>query len=181
VSDADLLGAISNRQLRGIGQKLGDSALPSVVVNPSPFVGCGNLAPPVTGTFNTIDFSVVTDGDDLRGDSTATLTVNINGSPTQFTLKSQSDPSWGQGSTNVKIFRTGDLPVGAFGDFTISLQSHNGFMESDDNWNIGNITAKLIDSKTAASTCYVRVSGSPYFVRLSGSQSTSSVRAFTGC
>jgi hypothetical protein len=54
----------------------------------------------------------------------------------------------------------------------ITLTSHNGFLETDDNWNINRVTIQLYDANNTYQL--VTVSGNPY-VRLTGSQGTKSI------
>ena len=121
-----------------------------------------------SATFNQIVFNIVTGGDDLRGDSSATATVQIGGGSQTFTLKAQSDPGWGNNSDHVKTFTIAGAaqPLSAFGHVTFTLTSHNSFPETDDNWNIQNVTITLNGSGGSA-TLLTR-SGNP-FARLTGS------------
>ncbi len=153
---------------------------PQVVVNPTPFVGCGSTAPPPTGNFNVLMFTIGTGGDDLRDNSSATASIIINGQTQEFTLKAQNAAAWSNDSSHQALFLVGmPQPANQFGDVTIALQSHNGAFQSDDNWNIQSIAAKLI-AKSGAEACYLNVSGDP-FSRLSGSQSQVTIKAFSGC
>ena len=123
---------------------------------------------PANATFNQIIFNIGTGGDDLRGDSSATATVKIGGGSQTFTLKAQSDAGWGNNSDHVKTFGIAGAaqPLSAFGNVTITLTSHNGFLETDDNWNIQNVTITL-NGPEGSATLLTR-SGNP-FARLTGS------------
>jgi hypothetical protein len=91
--------------------------------------------------FNQVSFDIVTGGDDLRGDSSATATICFPGGSQTFTLKSQSDGGWDNNSDHVKTFSiTGPaLPLSFFGSITITLTSHNSWPETDDNWDIQSV------------------------------------------
>ena len=125
-------------------------------------------------------FTIGTGGDDLRDNSSATASIIINGQTREFTLKAQNAAAWSNDSSHQALFLVGmPQPASQFGDVTVSLQSHNGAFQSDDNWNIQSVAAKLI-AKGGAETCYLNVSGDP-FSRLSGSQSQVIIKAFSGC
>jgi hypothetical protein len=137
-------------------------------------------APPPTAKFNQIEFNITTGGDDLRGDSSATATLQFNGSSPSFTLKAQSDPSWDNNTDHDKVFALNSLqPLSAFGNITITLTSHNGFGESDDNWNVQNVVVTLSDSGNNPK-CYVNVTGNP-FKRLTGSVPSLTLTPLQGC
>ena len=123
---------------------------------------------PAATTFNQITFNILTGGDDLRGDSSATATVKIGGGSQTFTLKAQSDSGWGNNSDHVKTFTIAGpaQPPSAFGNVTFTLTSHNSFPETDDNWNIQSVTITL--NGPGGSTTLLTRSGNP-FARLTGS------------
>ena len=132
------------------------------------FVGGPSAVPAPTQTFNEITFDIDTGGDDLRGDSSATASVALPGGTQTFTLKGQSDPSWGNNSDHVKSFKISGppQPFTAFGNITITLTSHNGFLETDDNWNIQSVLVTL--SGSGGSSTFMLKSGEP-LARLTGS------------
>jgi hypothetical protein len=138
-------------------------------------------APPMA-TFDTIFFNVVTGGDDLRGDSSATATVNIAGqAPQVLTLKSQSDASWDNNSTHTRMFTLASAQqLSAFVNVTVTLTSHNGFIETDDNWNIQTINVTLSSSGGGGTACLFSGAGNP-FVRLTGSGPSVTLNAGSGC
>jgi hypothetical protein len=140
---------------------------------------CGPPPPP---TFDQITFGVVTGGDDLRGDSDATATITVMGLPPQtVTLKAQGDPSWDNNSTHTRMFTLSSAqPLSAFVNVTITLTSHNGFIETDDNWNIQTINVTLTSSGGGGSACLLSGAGNP-FVRLTGSSPSITVTAGSGC
>lgn len=140
------------------------------------FVG-GPAAPPQPQeTFDEITFNIVTGGDDLRGDSSATVTVDLPGGNQTFTLKAQSDPGWGNNSDHVKSFTLSGAarPLSDFGNITITLTSHNGFLETDDNWNIQSVLVTLSGSSGGATL--MSKSGNP-LARLTGSSPSVTLHA----
>lgn len=126
-------------------------------------------------TFNSLTFTITTGSDDLRGDSSATATVMINGSPQTFTLKRQSDPGWGNNSNNVRTFAINGpaQPAAAFGPISITLTSHDSWTESPDNWNIQDVTITATGPNNA-STLLKNDSGNP-FRRLTNSAPTATL------
>ena len=138
------------------------------------YVGGPTALPPPTATFNEITFVIGTGGDDLRGDSSATATVMVNGSPHVFTLKAQSDPGWGNNTTHTKSFAIGGAaqPLSAFGAVSITLTSHNAWFETDDNWNIQSVDITL---EGPGGTATLRNRGGNPFARLTGSAPTVTV------
>jgi hypothetical protein len=98
------------------------------------------------GTFNQIQFVIGTGDDDLRGDSSATATLRpIDGSTLQtLALKNQTDPGWGNNTTNKMTFDLNAPRTPAqVGVIVITMTSHNSSTETDDNWNIQNVQATL--------------------------------------
>lgn len=130
--------------------------------------------------FNQISFNIVTGGDDLRGDSSATVSVSLPGGTQTFTLKSQSDAGWGENSDHVKTFTiTGPAqPLSLFGPITITLTSHNGPFETDDNWNVQNVDIAVKGS--SGSSCVLKQTGNP-LARLTGSVPSVTLYPRTGC
>jgi hypothetical protein len=150
---------------------------PSVVTGP--FTGCPSI-PPVSTKIDQVSFTIVTGGDDLRGDSSATLVMLVSGQPNFFTLKSESEAGWDNNTTHTKIFSLGTpQAIGAVGPITIALQSHVNFPETGDNWNIQSVVASLSNGGQNA-TCYVNATGNP-FARLTGERPSVLILAFTGC
>jgi hypothetical protein len=126
-------------------------------------------APDASTTLNTIQFKIQTGGDDLRGNSSATAQLfSINGQPMQtITLKGQGGGSWPNNSLHtVQANLSPPLSANEIGAIKITLTSHNGFAETDDNWNINEVDATLA---TGSNTfALVTKTGNP-FVRLTGS------------
>jgi hypothetical protein len=83
-------------------------------------------------------------------------------------LKAHSDPGWGNNSDHVKSFALDGpaQPLSAFKDITITLTSHNGIFETDDNWNIQSVAITANGPGGAAQV--LNRSGNP-LARLTGS------------
>lgn len=130
---------------------------------------------PPPQTFNSLTFNITTGSDDLRGDSSATASVMINGANQTFTLKKQTDPGWGNNSDNVRTFTINGpaQPATAFGPISITLTSHDGTFETNDNWNIQAVTVTATGPNNA-STLLRTDSGNP-FKRLTGSVPTATL------
>jgi hypothetical protein len=133
------------------------------------YVGGPQQLASTNATYDQISFDIVTGGDDLRGDSSATATVGLPGGAQTFTLKAQSDPGWGNNSDNVRTFTISGpaQPASAFGPVTITLTSHNGIFETNDNWNVQSVRVTLTGA--SGSTQLYDDSGNP-FARLTGDQ-----------
>jgi hypothetical protein len=143
--------------------------------------GTPNCQPPVpiTATYNQITFNIVTGGDDLRGDSSATASVSLPGGAQTFTLKAQSDGGWENNSDHVKTFTISPpQPLSAFGQIGITLTSHNGTFETDDNWNIQSVNVTVTGS--SGGSCVLNQSGDP-LSRLTGSVPTVILHPRAGC
>jgi hypothetical protein len=128
--------------------------------------------------FDQITFDIGTGGDDLRGDSSATVRVGLSGGPQTFTLKAQSDPGWGNNSDHVKTFTiTKSQTLSEFGPMTITLTSHNSIFETDDNWNIQYVIVTV--SGPSGSAVIFSQAGNP-LSRLTGSQPSVTLQPGTG-
>ena len=130
--------------------------------------------------FDQVSLNIVTGGDDLRGDSSATATFCFPGGSRSFTLKSQSDGAWDNNSDHVKTFTiTGaDLPLLFFASVTITLTSHNSFPETDDNWDIQSVRVTV--KGPGGSGCVLDQKGSP-LSRLTGSSPSVTLYRGKGC
>lgn len=135
---------------------------------------------PIQKKFDQISFNIVTGADDLRGDSSATASISFPEGPQVFKLKSQSDAGWPNNSDHVKTFTiTGpSLPIGLFGPVIITLTSHNGFAETDDNWNLRSI--EITATGSGGSGCVLKESGTPR-ARLTGSSPSVTLLPRAGC
>jgi len=144
------------------------------------FVGGPTPYAPPKSTFNQVTFNIETGGDDLRGDSSATASIVLPGGKQTFTLKAQSDPGWGNNSNHSKTFTIAGAaqPLSAFGDITITLTSHNSFLETDDNWNIQNVSITV--NGPSGSACLYNHGGNP-LARLTGSAPSVTLKPGTGC
>ena len=93
-----------------------------------------------------------------------------------FTLKAQSDPGWGNNTDHVKSFALSGPPQAflVFGSITITLTSHNGFLQTDDNWNIQSALVTLNGS--GGSATLLSKSGNP-LARLTGSSPSVTLHA----
>ena len=152
-----LLNSSGNPQLA----RLTGSA-PSFSINAPP--------PPPTGTFNQVQFVIGTGSDDLRGDSSATATLKgTNGTVLQvIDLKPQSKSDWGNNSSHtVDAPLTTPLKPSDIVQIVITLTSHNGFGETDDNWNVNSVNVSLSNNGSGAQQV-MSFSGNP-LKRLTGS------------
>jgi hypothetical protein len=136
-------------------------------------------------SFSQITFDVVTGGDDLRGDSSATADFSIAGTQVSFVLKAQDAGSWDNNSTHsVTVALNPPAPISSFGDASLTLHSHNSIVETDDNWNVQSIIVTLNGPQQSLlpqqSLCYAKKSGNP-FIRLTGSNPSVTLHAQDGC
>lgn len=119
-----------------------------------------------------IELTIPTGGDDLRGDSSATSSF-INNTPATFqtvTLKSQSQPGWGNNTTHVRVFQFNQTLPPALADVAVTLTSHDSTFESQDNWNIQGMDVKL-RNPNGTQLCETNLSGNP-LARLTGQAPT---------
>ena len=115
-------------------------------------------------TFNQIKFVIGTGGDDLRGDSSATAALLApNGTTLQtITLKSQNASGWNNNSTNtVTAPLLPALTQAQIARIVITLTSHNGFAESNDQWNVQSVAVSL-SNNGIGSIPLVNGSGNPF-------------------
>jgi hypothetical protein len=122
-----------------------------------------------------VRFDITTGGDDLRGDSSASAALSVIGGAVQtVTLKSQSNPSWDNNTTHEVVagLSPAQLPSQAspLSGLGITLTSHNSFLETDDNWNINNVTMSVL-APTGQVVCTMSNGGTP-LARLTGSART---------
>jgi hypothetical protein len=135
----------------------------------------GQAQSPSSVKFDSIRFIVHTGGDDLRGDSSSTAELfSVNGQALQtLTLKAQNAGSWGNNSVHtVEAKLAQPLSGDEIGRVAVTLTSHNGMFETDDNWNVNEMTMQLYSGGSTYQL--VDVKGNPY-VRLTGSQPTKSI------
>ena len=115
-----------------------------------------------------IQFIVGTGGDDLRGDSSATATLQSpNGNTLQaLTLKGQNQSGWdGDTSHTVTLQLVPPQTACMLRHIQITLTSHNGFGETNDNWDLKAITVVL--SNGAGGVIVATGTGNP-LARLTG-------------
>lgn len=151
-------------------------AMPNCPATPQP-------SPPPPTQFNQMRFVIATGGDNLRSDSEAQALVTApNGVLIQtIELKAQNDSNeWANNTTKDLTFNL-NSPMGfsAIGAVTIALIEHDGFGESDDNWNVQSVNITL-QNNGANATCFANVTGSP-FVRLTGSAGSVRITAGQSC
>jgi hypothetical protein len=109
-----------------------------------------------------IQLSIGTGGDDLRGDSSAVAALNKPGGATfeDVTLKTQSESGWGNNTGHIVVDSFNQSSQTALGQVAITLTSHDSFLESPDNWNIQNLLATVF-SPTGSILCRQSLSGDP--------------------
>jgi microsomal dipeptidase-like Zn-dependent dipeptidase len=164
--DIDHMSELSQQMTIAIAQKAG-SGYP---LN-SGHSGLRGYLPVSSGIFNEIDFVIGTGDDDLRGDSSATATLEApDGSTLRvLALKTQDQPNWNNKTTHtVTLPLNPSLSSSAIGRLVVTLTSHNSATETDDNWNIESLSATL-SNNGAGQTVLVSGSGDP-LARLTGSQ-----------
>jgi subtilase family serine protease len=131
-------------------------------------------------SYDWVEFVIGTGGDDLRGDSSATVTLQAPGSHAtvaSFTLKGKNQGSWDNNTTHDLTFAL-PHPVteGQISDVVVTLVQGGSFPETDDNWNIQNMKVILIAADHTQKQ-KVNVSGNPA-IRLTGSRGSQTF-AFT--
>jgi hypothetical protein len=145
--------------------------------------GCpARPAPPKPpALFTKIHFNITTGGDDLRHDSDAKAVAHYtNGQSETFLLKAKDAGSWDNNSNHQVEWPLGvPRDLAAFSTIAVTLTSHNGTFETDDNWNIQSIEITILGPANA-SACVFKASGNP-FVRLTGSAGTVNLKAKQGC
>jgi microsomal dipeptidase-like Zn-dependent dipeptidase len=144
-------------------KRLLEIALVSIVLVTMAFV------PTSAQTFTRIQFTIGTGGDDLRGDSTADATLmSPNGTVLQIVpLKTRKQGGWGNTTTHV-VSANLTLPrlISDIGHIVITLQSHNGFLETNDNWNVQRVFVGLSNGAGPV-TPWINSAGNP-LARLTG-------------
>jgi phosphoribosylformimino-5-aminoimidazole carboxamide ribonucleotide (ProFAR) isomerase len=121
-------------------------------------------------TYNQIRFVIGTGGADLRNNCVATATLKApNGSVLQaITLYNGSGSGWPNNSTNtVTATLSPARKASDIGTIVITQIEHNGFGQTDNNWNINSVVVSL-SNNGAGSQEIVNVSGNPV-QRLTGS------------
>jgi hypothetical protein len=134
-----------------------------------------SFASAITGP--SIEYTIGTGGDDLRGDSSATSALEASGGSAfqNVNLKTQSQgDSWENGSTEVRVFQLNQpQPVqqpSDLGNVAVTLTSHDSGLETPDNWNIQTLDVKL-RNPNGTIICSQSMSGNP-LARLTGQAPT---------
>lgn len=146
---------------------------------------CPFIPAPVQPTFSQIRLVITTGGDDLRGDSSATVALlNPGGAIIQtFPLKNQSDAGWSNNTTKDLTFSLGTpLALSSIGSVSITLTSHSSWPENDDNWKIqvANLTLQGGSPTPPSTVCFANGSGNP-FIQLTAKDPTVVFSANQGC
>ena len=95
-----------------------------------------------------VQLQVATGGDDLRGDSSATIAAfsNTQALLQTFNLKPQNQPGFGNGTIYQQMFGFSGTTTSQVASFVITLTSHNGLGETDDNWNVQGVVGQITDA-----------------------------------
>jgi hypothetical protein len=123
-----------------------------------------SFTPPIPGP--SIEYTIVTGGDDLRGDSSAASALESPaGSVFQnVTLKTQSQAGWDNNSTHVRVFQLNQPQPpptpSALGNVAVTLTSHDSGLETPDNWNMQSLGMKL-RNPNGSIICTSSSSGNP--------------------
>lgn len=128
----------------------------------------------MTAPISNLEVTIVTGGDDLRGDSSSTAYIIVveNGRTKEYStiLKSETDPSWDNDTTHGPI--VWNMPPGVTTDnlsrFGIRMQSHESGAETSDNWNITSVLVTYPDG-TGGQSELIELAGGP-LARLTGSE-----------
>ena len=126
---------------------------------------------PPPGEFNTIQFAIATGASQLRADSVANVAIeSANGAVLQtFTLYDGSGSGWPSNSTvAVTKLLNPALKPSDIGHIRITQVEHNNFPETDNNWNINNVSVSL-SNVGSASQNVMSFTGNP-LARLTGTQ-----------
>lgn len=171
------IGDKCNANTMGVGNTSGDGR--NVTLNGHAYVvqrqwsndsaGCALSLAAISGP--TIEYRIVTGGDDLRGDSSATAASRATGGAALQTdmLKRQTDGSWGNGSVRARVFAFG-RPSTSLASVGLTLTSHSGPFETADNWDLSSLVVTLRDA-VGNPLCTTTATGNP-LVRLTGSAPT---------
>ncbi len=125
-------------------------------------------------TIPNLEITLVTGGDDLRGDSSATAYIIAveNGGTKEYStiLKTETDASWDNDTTHGPI--VWNMPPGITDQdvsrFGIRMESHESGTETSDNWDINSVVVTYPDGKGGQSVL-IDLAGGP-LVRLTGSE-----------
>jgi hypothetical protein len=135
------------------------------------------FSPPIPGP--SVEYTFVTGGDDLRGDSSAASALESPSGTTfqNVTLKTQSQAAWDNNSTQVRVFQLNQPQPpptpSALGNVAVTLTSHDSGFETQDNWNIQSLDVKL-RNPNGTIICNSSSAGNP-LARLTGQVPTAIV------
>jgi hypothetical protein len=115
-----------------------------------------------------MQLEIATGGDDLRGDSSTTVSAlsNTHSTLQTFTLKPQNQPGFANNTIYQQMFGFNGTSTPQVGSISITLTSHNGFFETNDNWNIQGIMGQIFDAG-GNPVCQFDGNGNP-LMRLTG-------------
>lgn len=104
--------------------------------------GCALSATTLAGP--TIEFTSLTDGDNLRGDSSASVGLESSPGATFATdaTHAQSQPSWDNDTTHARVFAFTPPSGTSLSDGSFSLTSHDAAGEANDTWKVESLDAK---------------------------------------
>jgi hypothetical protein len=127
-----------------------------------------------------MQLQIATGGDDLRDDSSVTVSAlsNIQATVQTFELKPQDQPGFNDHTIYRQMFGFDGTSTPQVGSVSITLTSHNSLFETDDNWNVQGIVGQIFDA-AGNPVCQFEGDGNP-LVRLTGSAPTGIVAA-TAC
>lgn len=125
-----------------------------------------SFSPAITGP--SLEYTLGTGGDDLRGDSSADSGLEDgNGNSFQnVNLKNQNQPGWDNNSTHVRVFQINQPQPSPLHNTAITLTSHDSGLETPDNWDIQSADFK-VRNPNGTLLCDTQASGNPA-ARLSG-------------
>jgi hypothetical protein len=102
----------------------------------------------------TLELLIVTGGDDLRSDSTATVRVNYQGGSFDLVPLTAGFPA--DTTRRVDLGLTSAQPIESL---ALAMQSHPNDVESGDSWNISQVEALTSDGDGGAPTCLINALG----------------------
>jgi hypothetical protein len=142
-------------------------------------------------TFNFLELSVTTGGDDLGSGSSAKMDIlRPDQTPLQTIPLKDSGPSWGNHTTNGQSVSLGTPQLAsAFGNFVITLtEGDPNCSFSCDNWKIQNLSIRAfntangqIDGPKSDQLCLSNQGGGPDWQTLTKTSPTVTLAAFVGC
>jgi hypothetical protein len=127
-----------------------------------------------------VQLDVATGGDDLRTDSEVAVSLlSSAASPLQsFSLKPPQQAGFESNTTYRQMLGFNGFTGSQVGALSLSLTSHDGFLETDDTWEVQGVLARIYDA-SGTQVCQFSGSGTP-LLRLTGAAPTGDVPA-VGC